>query len=365
MAEVRFDRATRIFAGAKVPAVDSLDLTLRDGELLVLVGPSGSGKSTALRMLAGLEEVDDGGIFIDGRDVTYLPPKERDVAMVFQNYALYPYLDVAGNIGFPLKMARVPKAERIRRVREAAEILGLTELLGRRPAELSGGERQRTAMGRAIVRNPRAFLMDEPLSNLDAKLRVQMRADIADLQARLSVTTLYVTHDQVEAMTMGHRVAVLHRGRLQQCGPPRDLYARPVNTFVAGFIGTPAMNLVPAALNPDGVAELDGVPVELSANAADAARSRGLGRVTLGLRPEALEIAPDGIAARVEVVEELGADAYAFCVARLPEGETKLVARADWHRPPARGERVALRPLAGEAHAFDPETGERLGNGSA
>jgi len=365
VAEVRFDRATRIFASATAPAVDALDLRLRDGELLVLVGPSGSGKSTALRMLAGLEEVDDGGIFIDGRDVTYLPPKERDVAMVFQNYSLYPYLDVAGNIGFPLKMARVAKAERIRRVREAAEILGLTELLGRKPAELSGGERQRTAMGRAIVRNPRAFLMDEPLSNLDAKLRVQMRADIADLQARLNVTTLYVTHDQVEAMTMGHRVAVLHHGRLQQCGPPRELYARPVNTFVAGFIGTPAMNLVPAVLGPDGVAELDGVPVALPAAAADAARSRGLARVTLGLRPEALEIAPDGIAARVEVVEELGADAYAFCVARLPEGETKLVARADWHRPPVRGERVALRPLASEAHAFDPETGDRLGDAPA
>jgi multiple sugar transport system ATP-binding protein len=364
VAEVRFDQATRIFRDASAPAVDALDLTLHDGELLVLVGPSGSGKSTALRMLAGLEEVDDGGIFIDGRDVTYLPPKERDVAMVFQNYALYPYLDVAGNIGFPLKMARVPKAERVRRVNEAAQILGLTELLGRKPAELSGGERQRTAMGRAIVRNPRAFLMDEPLSNLDAKLRVQMRADIADLQARLNVTTLYVTHDQVEAMTMGHRVAVLNRGRLQQCGPPRELYNRPVNTFVAGFIGTPAMNLVRAPLSPNGDAELDGVPVELQADAAHAARVRGLDNVTLGLRPEALEIAGSGIAARVEVVEELGADAYAFCVARLPEGETKLIARADFHRPPARGERVVLRPVPGEAHAFDPETGDRLGEGA-
>jgi multiple sugar transport system ATP-binding protein len=361
MAEVRFERATRIFRGGTTPAVDALDLSLHDGELLVLVGPSGSGKSTALRMLAGLEEVDDGGIFIDGRDVTYLAPKERDIAMVFQNYALYPYLDVAGNIGFPLKMARVSKAERARRVNEAAQILGLTELLGRKPAELSGGERQRTAMGRAIVRNPRAFLMDEPLSNLDAKLRVQMRADIADLQARLNVTTLYVTHDQVEAMTMGHRVAVLNRGQLQQCGPPRELYNRPVNTFVAGFIGTPAMNLLPASLTPEGIAELDGAPVQLPAAAAQAAKARGLARVTLGLRPEALEIATDGIAARVEVVEELGADAYAFCVARLPEGETKLVARADWQRPPGRGERVALRPLSSEAHVFDSETGERLG----
>src|SRR5204863_3006574 len=207
----------------------------------------------------------------------------------------YPYLDVASNIGFPLKVAGVKKPEREGRVREAAEMLGLTELLHRKPGELSGGERQRTAMGRAIVRNPRAFLMDEPLSNLDAKLRVQMRADIADLQARLNVTTLYVTHDQVEAMTMGHRVAVLNRGRLQQCGPPRKLYNRPVNTFVAGFIGTPSMNLVKAPLGPDGVAELDGVTVELPADAADGARARGLGQVTLGLRPEALEIATGGI----------------------------------------------------------------------
>src|SRR3954452_4677255 len=229
MAELRFEGATRVYPGSEVAALHELDLSLHDGELMVLVGPSGSGKSTALRMLAGLEEVDDGGIYIDGRDVTYLPPKERDVAMVFQNYSLYPYLDVAGNIGFPLKMARVAKAERIRRVREAAEILGLTELLGRKPAELSGGEPQRTAMGRAIVRSPRAFLMDEPLSNLDAKLRVQMRADISRLHDRLGTTTLYVTHDQVEAMTLGDRIAVMRAGSLQQVGPPGDLYARPSN----------------------------------------------------------------------------------------------------------------------------------------
>src|SRR4051794_14885412 len=365
MAEVRFERATRIFSGAGRPAVDALDLTLGDGELLVLVGPSGSGKSTALRMLAGLEEVDDGGIFIEERDVTYLPPKERDVAMVFQNYALYPYLDVAGNIGFPLKMARVRKAEREQRVNEAAQMLGLTELLRRKPAELSGGERQRTAMGRAIVRNPRAFLMDEPLSNLDAKLRVQMRSDIAALQARLNVTTLYVTHDQVEAMTMGHRVAVLDRGRLQQCGPPRELYERPHNTFVAGFIGTPAMNLVQAKLTQDGRAELDGIPIDLRADATSEARARGLGEVTVGLRPEALELAGSGIAARVEIVEELGADAFAFCVAQLPGGEQTLVARADPRSPPANGERVTLRPLPGQAHAFDPESGERLGDADA
>jgi multiple sugar transport system ATP-binding protein len=361
MAEVRFEQATRIYRGAASPAVDALDLELRDGELMVLVGPSGSGKSTALRMLAGLEEVDDGAIWIGDRDVTYLPPKQRDVAMVFQNYALYPYLDVAGNIGFPLKMSRVPKPERERRVREAAELLGLTELLGRKPFELSGGERQRTAMGRAIVRNPRAFLMDEPLSNLDAKLRVQMRADIAAMQERLNVTTLYVTHDQVEAMTMGERVAVLHKGRLQQVGPPRELYALPVNTFVAGFIGTPAMNLVPASLNGDGRAEVCDVQVALAADAAAAARARGLSEVTLGLRPESLELSGAGIPARVEVVEELGADAYAFCVANIAGGERTLIARADNRHPPERGDRVTLRPLPGEAHAFDPETGERLG----
>jgi multiple sugar transport system ATP-binding protein len=360
MAEVRFEQATRVFSGASRPAVDSLSLQLEDGELMVLVGPSGSGKSTALRMLAGLEEVDAGAIYIGDREVTYTPPKERDVAMVFQNYALYPYLDVAANIAFPLRMARIAKSERERRVKEAAEMLGLTELLARKPGELSGGERQRTAMGRAIVRNPRAFLMDEPLSNLDAKLRVQMRADIAALQRRLSVTTLYVTHDQVEAMTMGHRVAVLSQGELQQCDTPRALYDRPANLFVAGFIGSPAMNLCQAQLGADGHAELNGLRVELSAGAAAAATRKGLREVVLGLRPESIELAGDGIPARVEVVEELGADAYAFCMADLPNGAGKLVARTDWRRPPAQGERVGLRPLPGEAHVFDPASGERL-----
>ncbi len=362
MAEVRFEQATRVFRGADLPAVDRLDLVLEDGELLVLVGPSGSGKSTALRMLAGLEEVDAGAVYIGDRDVTDLAPKQRDIAMVFQNYALYPYLDVRANIAFPLKMAGVPKAERERRVDEAAEMLGLTLLLARKPAQLSGGERQRAAMGRAIVRDPQVFLMDEPLSNLDAKLRVKMRVDIAALQRRLGVTMLYVTHDQVEAMTMGHRVAVLRDGRLQQCGPPRELYNRPTNLFVAGFIGSPAMNLCPARLNGDGIAELSGIKVALAPQTAAAARERGLREVILGLRPEALEInTAEGIRAEVEVVEELGADAYAFCVARVGDEEVKLIARTDWRHPPDRGERVALAPLAGEAHAFDPSTGERLG----
>jgi len=362
MAEVRFEEATRIFSGNERPAVDALDLKLEDGELMVLVGPSGSGKSTALRMLAGLEEVDAGAIYIGDRDVTYTPPKERDVAMVFQNYALYPYLDVAANIGFPLKVAGVKKPERERRVREAAEMLGLRELLHRKPGELSGGERQRTAMGRAIVRNPRVFLMDEPLSNLDAKLRVQMRADIAALQRRLGVTTLYVTHDQVEAMTMGHRVAVLSQGLLQQCATPRVLYDSPANVFVAGFIGSPAMNLCQAPLGDDGHALLNGLRVELPEAAAASAAARGLHEVVLGLRPESLELAGDGhgIPARVDVVEELGADAFAFCMAELPAGEGKLVARASSRTPPGRGERVALRPLPGEAHVFDPASGQRL-----
>ncbi|MGO9822462.1 MAG: ABC transporter ATP-binding protein [Solirubrobacteraceae bacterium] len=363
MAEVRFEQATRLFRGADAPAVDRLDLELSDGELLVLVGPSGSGKSTALRMLAGLEEVDAGAIYIGGRDVTDLAPKRRDIAMVFQNYALYPYLDVRANIGFPLKMAGVAKAERERRVTEAAEMLGLTPLLSRKPAQLSGGERQRAAMGRAIVRDPQVFLMDEPLSNLDAKLRVKMRVDIAALQRRLGVTTLYVTHDQVEAMTMGHRVAVLRDGRLQQCGAPRELYSRPANVFVAGFIGSPAMNLCQARLNGDGIADLSGVGVPLPRETVAEARTRGLQEVVIGLRPESLELnSSGGINAEVEVVEELGADAFAFCVAQIGGAETKLIARTDWRQPPGPGERVALAPRAAEAHVFDPVTGERLGS---
>src|SRR3954462_3685679 len=243
MAEVRFEQATRVYPGSETPAVDALDLDIADGELMVLVGPSGSGKTTALRMLAGLEEVDAGAGMIGGRDVSDDPPKRRDVAMVFQNYALYPYLTVAANIGFPLRMARVPKAQREARVREVADLLELPPFLQRKPGQLSGGQRQRVAMGRAIVREPQVFLMDERLSNLDAKLRVQMRADIAELQARLGVTTVYVTHDQAEAMTLGHRVAVLRDARLQQCDTPRVLFDRPVNIFVAGFVGSPSMNL--------------------------------------------------------------------------------------------------------------------------
>ena len=353
MADVRFERATRIYPGTQVPAVDALDLHVEDGEFVVLVGPSGSGKTTALRMLAGLEEVDGGGVLIGGRDVTYEPPKKRDIAMVFQNYALYPYLDVAANIGFPLKVAKVPRAERERRVREVAQMLGLTEYLERKPGQLSGGQRQRVAMGRAIVRNPSVYLMDEPLSNLDAKLRVQMRTDIASLQAELGVTTVYVTHDQAEAMTLGHRVAALKDGRLQQFDTPRALYDRPINTFVAGFIGSPAMNFVDATVGSNGSVSFAGANVELPSHGADR-------RLVLGFRPESLELAPEGVSADVEVVEELGADAYMFCNADLDGQQAKLVARIDTRRVPSRGDRVTLRPRPGEIHVFDAESGERV-----
>ena len=252
MATVTFAGATRTYSGLDHPALDHLDLEIPDGEFLVLVGPSGCGKSTTLRMLAGLEPVDEGTIHIGERDVTNVPPKDRDIAMVFQSYALYPHMTVAENIGFHLKVKRIAKAERERRVREAAAILDLEEYLDRKPAKLSGGQRQRVAMGRAIVRQPQVFLMDEPLSNLDAQLRVQTRTQIAALQRRLGVTTVYVTHDQVEAMTMGDRVAVLDKGVLQQCATPKDLFTDPVNRFVAGFIGSPQMNLLDATVTEAG-----------------------------------------------------------------------------------------------------------------
>jgi multiple sugar transport system ATP-binding protein len=304
-------------------------------------------------MLAGLEEVDAGSIFVGERDITDVAPKNRDIAMVFQNYALYPYLTVAANIGFPLKIAGVKKRERERKVQEVAELLDITDQLHKKPGQLSGGQRQRVAMGRAIVREPSVFLMDEPLSNLDAKLRVQMRADIAALQSRLGVTTVYVTHDQSEAMTLGHRVAVLKDAKLQQCDAPRELYARPANTFVAGFIGSPSMNLctVPVA---NGSVSFGGMPVPVPAGA-------GGDSVVLGLRPEALELAAEGLDAKVEVVEELGADAYVFCVAEVNGTPTKLVARSHARQAPDRGSRVKLRPLADEAHLFRPDTGERIG----
>ena len=354
MAEVTYSGATRVYPGGDVPAVDALDLEIGDAEFVVLVGPSGSGKTTALRMLAGLEEVDAGAIYIGERDVTDVPPKDRDVAMVFQSYALYPYLTVAANIAFPLRIAKVKREERDRKVREVAEMLGLTDYLERKPGQLSGGQRQRVAMGRAIIREPSVFLMDEPLSNLDAKLRVQMRADIAALQARLAVTTVYVTHDQSEAMTLGHRVAVLKDGRLQQFDTPRTLYTRPTNTFVAEFIGSPSMNLftLPAE---NGHVAFGGVSIPVPAAIAD-----GRPDLVVGLRPEALELAADGCAAVVEVAEEFGADTHVFCAAEVGGRTEKLVARVSTHAAPSQGDRVHLRPAGGDVHFFDAASGARL-----
>ncbi|MFE3227474.1 ABC transporter ATP-binding protein [Nocardia sp. NPDC059228] len=355
MATVTFDQATRLYPGSANPAVDALNLEIADGEFLVLVGPSGCGKSTSLRMLAGLEEVSDGRILIGDKDVTHAEPKERDIAMVFQNYALYPHMSVAENMGFALKMAKVAKAERQQRVLEAAKLLDLEPYLDRKPKALSGGQRQRVAMGRAIVRQPQVFLMDEPLSNLDAKLRVQTRTQIAQLQRRLGTTTVYVTHDQVEAMTMGDRVAVLKDGLLQQCASPRDLYRDPANLFVAGFMGSPAMNLFTLPVG-NGSVTLGGCPLPLPRSVAAATGER----VVVGIRPEHLDSVGDGagIAMEVDVVEELGSDAYIYG-RTLGDGET-IVARADWRNPPAKGTRLTLVADSDHTYFFHPEDGCRL-----
>src|SRR4051794_25564837 len=293
MAAITYDHATVQYPGAERPSVNALDLDIADGEFLVLVGPSGCGKSTSLRALAGLEQVTDGSIRIGDRDVTHLPPKERDIAMVFQNYALYPHMSVADNMGFALKISGMKKEEIRKRVEEAARILDLEQYLERKPKALSGGQRQRVAMGRAIVRNPQAFLMDEPLSNLDAKLRVQTRTQIAALQRRLGVTTVYVTHDQVEAMTMGDRVCVLKDGYLQQVGTPRELYDHPDNVFVAGFIGSPAMNLVDVELTQDG-AVLGERVMPLPRETMQRLQAENATRATIGFRPEATRLVGEG-----------------------------------------------------------------------
>ena len=293
MASVTFDHATRIYPGNDRPSVDALNLEIADGEFLVLVGPSGCGKSTSLRMLAGLEDVNSGRILIGDRDVTDVQPKDRDIAMVFQNYALYPHMSVHDNMGFALKIAGTPKEEIDRRVKEAAKILGLTEYLERKPKALSGGQRQRVAMGRAIVRKPKVFLMDEPLSNLDAKLRVQTRTQIASLQRELGVTTVYVTHDQTEALTMGDRIAVLKDGLLQQVGSPREMYDKPANEFVAGFIGSPAMNLGTFDLDGD-VAKLGSAKIRLPRVTLKALAAEDAKTLTIGFRPEALDVVSEG-----------------------------------------------------------------------
>jgi multiple sugar transport system ATP-binding protein len=377
MAEIVLDNVSKVFAGG-VTAVDGISLTIAGGEFLVLVGPSGCGKSTLLRMIAGLEETTEGTVTIGGVDVTELPPRDRDVAMVFQSYALYPHMSVRANLGYGLKVRKTPKAEIEERVKTVAELLGLERLLDRRPAALSGGQRQRVAMGRAIVRHPKAFLMDEPLSNLDAKLRVSMRAQLGALHARLATTTIYVTHDQIEAMTLGQRVAVMREGRIQQVDTPQALYSQPANLFVAAFIGSPAMNLVEAEVR-DGVLRFGGHTIPLP---ADAVPSRE--RVVAGMRPEAFEDAVFAdpslprIEVAVEVVEELGADTHVIFAVDAPQveiGEIRetaeddelgtvtgslFTARVDPGTAARPAARLTLAVDPSRFHYFDPETGLRL-----
>jgi multiple sugar transport system ATP-binding protein len=361
VASVHFASATRLYPGTHVPAVSHLDLEIRDGELLVLVGPSGSGKSTALRMLAGLEPLDEGAIFIGDRDVSGVRPRDRDIAMVFQNYALYPQLTVAENMGFALKQQKVPKDQRTARIREAARLLDLEPFLNRKPKQLSGGQRQRVAMGRAIVREPQAFLMDEPLSNLDAKLRVQTRAELAELQARLAVTTVYVTHDQVEAMTMGHRVAVLRDGLLQQCDTPYALYHEPANLFVAGFIGSPAMNLVTSTSGQP--LRVGGCAVEVDREMTSRLADFGGNRVVVGFRPEAVRVGDGPLAAHIRTVEDLGSEAFVH-VAFEHEGETVFaVSKMPAPFKGVTGDHIDLQ-VGGTVHFFDP-AGSRIATGTA
>ncbi len=359
MASVTFEAASRTYPGTTVPAVDKLNLVVNDGEFLVLVGPSGCGKSTSLRMLAGLEEIDAGRILIGDKDVTNVAPKDRDIAMVFQSYALYPHMTVAENMGFALKIAGVSKEERSKRVREAAKLLDLEPYLDRKPKALSGGQRQRVAMGRAIVREPQVFLMDEPLSNLDAKLRVATRTQIAALQRRLGITTVYVTHDQVEAMTMGDRVAVLKDGLLQQVDTPRNLYERPVNAFVAGFIGSPAMNLLTAPV-VGGKAKLGDLEIDVPASAGSS--------VTVGIRPEGFAPASSGFSVLVEVVEELGSDAFVYGkpadstvkFAQETDEGAQVIVRWDPKNPPRPGQTITVSAIQSVVHLFNATTGERI-----
>jgi multiple sugar transport system ATP-binding protein len=378
VAEIELERVTKLFPGG-VAAVDDVSLRIEHGEFMALVGPSGCGKSTLLRSIAGLEEVTSGEIRIGGRDVTDLAPRHRDIAMVFQSYALYPHLSVRQNLAYGLKVRRMPKREIALRVEEVAKMLGLSDLLDRRPAQLSGGQRQRVAMGRAIVRNPQAFLMDEPLSNLDAKLRVGMRASLSQLHQRLGVTTVYVTHDQVEAMTLGHRVAVMRDGKVLQADAPQRLYQEPRDTFVAGFIGSPAMNLIEAVVGDDEIAVGQfRVPLDPTR------RPPGQGKVVLGIRPEAFEDAAFAsptlptLDVRVEVLEELGSDAHAFFFVEAQrvtteaqveeEDDDTLVvdsralvnARVDPRSRAAVGSRLTLALDPSRLHFFDAETGTSL-----
>ena len=383
MAEITFDDVTKVF-GDDVCAVDGLTLHVAEGEFMVLVGPSGCGKTTALRMLAGLEEITSGTLTIGDTVVNDVLPKDRDVAMVFQNYALYPHMTVAQNMGFALKVRREPKAEIERKVQEAATILRLTDYLERRPKELSGGQRQRVAMGRAIVRSPRAFLMDEPLSNLDAQLRVEMRLEIARIQRLLGVATLYVTHDQIEAMTMGDRVAVMREGQLQQVDTPQDLYDHPANEFVAGFMGSPPMNLLHAGVEGEGDnaslvlgAQRLAIPPRY-ASSHDLARVRGAG-VVFGTRPEDVEILAgagvEGLSTRVERREALGPEILVHLSLLDAEGTSALVVTDEGHVVPRPstlvakmgpradvkvGDTLRVRFHAERFHFFDADTGASL-----
>lgn len=358
MASVVYDKAERTYPGADSPAVKDLDLEVQDGEFMVLVGPSGCGKSTSLRMLAGLEEVTSGHIRIGDRDITNVAPKDRDIAMVFQNYALYPHMTVADNMAFALRMAGVSKDEQRTRVREAAKILDLEDYLERKPKALSGGQRQRVAMGRAIVRQPQVFCMDEPLSNLDAKLRVSTRTQIASLQQRLGTTTVYVTHDQVEAMTMGDRVAVLKDGVLQQVDTPLALYDKPVNLFVAGFIGSPAMNLLRSS-SVNGAAHIGDYVVPIDRAAA----ARATGPVTVGVRPESWRIVSaeeGGLPVQVNVIEELGADAFLYGSCDVEGTPENVVVRIDARRGIVKGSTVHVTTDPHHVHVFDTTSGVRL-----
>jgi len=356
MARVIFDAVTKHYDD--VVAVDGLTLKVADGELLVLLGPSGCGKTTALRMVAGLETLSDGTISIGERVVNDVEPKDRDVAMVFQSYALYPHLTVRRNVEFPLRQRKFDKSERERLVAEAAETLGLTDLLDRKPAQLSGGQRQRVALARSIVRSPQVFLMDEPLSNLDATLRVQTRADIVTLQQRLSTTTLYVTHDQVEAMTMGDRIAVMNKGLLQQVSAPQELYEKPANTFVAGFIGSPGMNLITGRAEQAGAAvAFEGGSISLPERFRRAAAE--VTGVVVGVRPEALKLDPQGsFGATVSIVELLGAEVHV--ITKIEDG-SRVVVRQEVSRPrPHIGERVRVSVVGDALTLFEVDSGARI-----
>jgi multiple sugar transport system ATP-binding protein len=355
MTSVTYDQATRTYEGTDIAAVDKLSIDVGDGELLVLVGPSGSGKSTALRMLAGLEPLDEGAIRIGDRDVSNVRPRDRDIAMVFQNYALYPQLSVAENMGFALKQQGVKKEERMSRVRETARLLDLEPYLDRKPKHLSGGQRQRVAMGRAIVRHPAVYLMDEPLSNLDAKLRVQTRTEVVELQARLGVTTVYVTHDQVEAMTMGHRVAVLKGGVLQQVDAPGKLYHEPDNLFVAGFIGSPAMNLVD--LGEERPLRLGTAELSLD-SATQTAVANGTGSITLGFRPEAVKVGDGPLRATIRTVEDLGSEVFVHVAVDHRGESVPLVSKMSPPFDGDPGDSVGLE-LVGATHLFGGD-GSRL-----